>query len=98
MIAKQHKAKDCRLILSLCDSDLIDHVFEEGELQLDLRSDFYKGKDTDKKEIELLIKKAHTIIFTGKDAVKFGLKHNLILEKNVRSICNVPYAQTITEC
>ncbi|MDO8740258.1 MAG: hypothetical protein Q7J54_01645 [Candidatus Woesearchaeota archaeon] len=42
MIVKQHKTKDGRLILSLCDSGLIGHVFEEGDLQLNLASDLSK--------------------------------------------------------
>ncbi|MBI2128660.1 DUF424 family protein [Candidatus Woesearchaeota archaeon] len=95
MITKQHKAKDGRLILSLCDSGLIGHVFEEGDLQLDLASDFYKGEELDESKICILIRKANTLIFIGNDAVKFGLDHNLVLEKNVRRICNVPYAETI---
>ena len=46
MIVKIHK-RDDRTILAVCDSDLIGRTFTEGERQLDLSSDFYKGEERD---------------------------------------------------
>lgn len=95
MIVKKHKTKDGRLVLSLCDSALIGNVFEDGKLQLNLQSDFYKGEELNDLKIEVLVESAYMIIFTGENAVNFGLKRNLVLKKNIRKICKVPYTQTI---
>lgn len=95
MIVKQHKTREGRLILSLCDSGIIGRVFEEGGLQLDLASDFYKGEELGESRICILAEKAHTLIFIGNDAVKFGLDHGFILENRIKSVCKVPYAEAI---
>jgi hypothetical protein len=50
MIAKIHKTFDGRNVLAVCDSDLLGKKFEEKDLQIDLNSDFYKGKKKKKKK------------------------------------------------
>lgn len=44
MIVKMHKTQDNRIVLAVCDNDLLDKKFEEGKMQLDLTSYFYKGE------------------------------------------------------
>ena len=45
MNAKVHRTKDGRLILALCDSELLGKVFVEGDVKLDLTTDFYQGEE-----------------------------------------------------
>jgi hypothetical protein len=34
----------CRDVVAICDSELLGKVFEEGQLQLDVKESFYKGE------------------------------------------------------
>jgi len=42
MIVKVHE-KESKILIAAADSDLIGGKFSDGEKQLDLTSDFYKG-------------------------------------------------------
>ena len=51
MLVKVHKNTEGQILLAICDDDLIGKKFEEGNLQLDLSSDFYKGEEKSEDEI-----------------------------------------------
>jgi len=57
MIIKIHKSPDGKKVVALCDSNLLGKVFEQDKVQLDLRSDFYKGEEKQEKEILQLLTK-----------------------------------------
>lgn len=95
MIVKIHKTSDERLILSICDDDLIGMNVEEAGKQLDLSSDFYKGEKMGEEEILKLIKKAYSLNAVGKDSVKCCLKSGVIDKNRVGKISNVPYAYMV---
>ena len=95
MIVKIHKTQEGRKIIAICDKELIGKRFEEGNLQLDLRSDFYKGKEKNEEEIKSLIEGDCILNLVGKKSIKFGIKMGIIDSKGVVKIKNVPHAQAI---
>tara|TARA_Y100000310_G_C20589928_1_gene767453 strand:+ start:236 stop:532 length:297 start_codon:yes stop_codon:yes gene_type:complete len=95
MIVKAHKTEDGRLLLAVCDSDIIGKKFEEGKKQLDLSSDFYKGEEKSDKETTDLMRNAYIINIVGKNAVTLAINENLISGDNVEEINGIPYAQSI---
>jgi len=95
MIAKLHKTLEGRTILSVCDSDLIGQKFEQGDLQLDLTSDFYKGKETEEKRIKELFKVVNIVHLVGKKAVELGIKEGVVEEEFILKIKGVPHAQCV---
>lgn len=92
MIVKKH-VNEGRLVLAICDSDIIGKKFSEDNKQLDLTSSFYKGEEMEKEELKKLIKKAHIINAVGKESVSFLIKEKLVDKKNIIEIENVPHAQ-----
>lgn len=92
MIVKKHSANK-RLVLAVCDSEILGKVFEEENLQLDLSSDFYKGEEMNKKELRFLIKKADIINAVGNEAVDFFMREKLIEKKDILYIKKIPYVQ-----
>jgi len=96
MIVKVHK-KNEKTLVAVCDNDLIGKKFEEGELQLDLTSDFYAGQDIDEKEAGDLIRNADMINLVGKTAVKLGMDEGVIEEDHVITIAGIPHAQAVIE-
>ena len=95
MITKKHKTHEGKIIISVCDSDLIDKVFDDGKLQIDLNSDFYKGENLDENKIFELLKNCYLAVFIGKKSVGFGIKKQIIDESKVIKIKEVPFAQVM---
>ena len=95
MIAKKHVTHDRRLILALCDRDIIGKKFSENEAILDLTVDFYKGEELSEKEIERLMKAAYLINIAGKKSVALAKKLKLAEEKHIITIQKIPHAQIL---
>jgi hypothetical protein len=91
MIVKKHLLDDNSLMLAICDEGLIGKNIEDKKQQLDLSSEFYKGKIKNKKEIGMLIKEARIINVVGEKSIKF-LQEKGLIEK-ISFIKKIPYAQ-----
>jgi len=92
MIVKVHKRAD-KTIVAICDDDLLGKKFEQGELQLDLTSNFYKGEKIDDKEACDLIRNADIVNLVGEKAIKLGIQEGVIEEDHILKIDNIPHAQ-----
>ena len=95
MIVKKHKTRDGRLLLAVCDSELKGKKFSQGQLQLDLTSDFYNGEEISDEEILKLFKTAYIVNIVGEKSVKLGLKAGIISKENIIKIAGIPYAQGV---
>ena len=94
MIVKKH-INDRRLILAICDTDLIGKIFKEKKLQLDLSSDFYNGDEISEFELDSLVKKAYIINAVGKTSIGSLIKNKIISKEDVKYVKNIPYAQVM---
>lgn len=70
---------------------------EEGKLQLDLSSNFYKGEEKSKEEALNLIDGVYMLNVVGRESVDFVLKLGVVNKGSIIKIYNVPYAQAILE-
>jgi hypothetical protein len=95
MIVKTHKSHEGKIIAAACDDELVGKRFEEGELQLDLASEFYKGDEKDDVEAGDIIRNADSVNLVGEKAVKLGIDEGIIEEGHVKKISGVPYAQAV---
>ena len=95
MIAKIHKTLEGRTILAVCDSNLKGKKFEQGELQLDISSEFYAGKEIDEKEIKKLFKVVQIVNLVGKKSVELGMKAGIVSKEFVLKVKGIPHAQGI---
>ena len=88
--------KDHRTVVAVCDSAIIGQLFEDGELQLDLSGDFYRGDEyEDASIVGDLIRNADSVNLVGDEAIKLGLMEGVIDPDHVRVISGVPHAQAI---
>jgi len=94
MLIKVHKAY--RDVIAVCDSDLIGMKFEEGIKTLEIKENFYKGKEKSEQElIELLIdlsKEDATFNIVGKNSVDCAVKAGIIKHDGIKTIQGVPFA------
>jgi|SRR3989344_2411425 len=94
MIVKIHK-KDDKTIVAVCDGDLIGQKFEEGELQLDLSSEFYNGEKMNEIQAGDIIRNSDLVNLVGEKSVNLGLKEGVIEKQNIIKIKNILHAQAI---
>lgn len=97
MIVKIHK-KDGRTVVAVCDDDLLGQRIEEGDLQLDLSSDFYRGTSySDKVLVRDIMRNADILNVVGKVAVALALEEGLIDRAHIITIKDIPHAQASIE-
>jgi len=92
MIVKIHK-KDGRTIVAVCDSSLLGKKFEENNVQLDLGSDFYAGKEMDGQEAGDLLRNADIVNLVGEESVQLGMTEGVIDKENIIHVKKIPHAQ-----
>ncbi len=94
MLLKIHKS--CRNVVALADKELLGKKFEEGKLQLDMTTTFFKGELVDeKKAIKILqdqLREDATFNIVGEKAIATAKKADIITEKNISKIQNIPFA------
>ena len=95
MIVKKHLTSDKRLILAVCDEELIGKKLEEGKRQLDLSVDFYRGEPKDEAETVALIKKAFSISAAGKKSVGCCILAGVVEDEKAPELKGVPYLQIL---
>lgn len=95
MIVKIHKSQEGKIVLAVCDKDLVGKKFDERGLQLDLGSSFYRGEEKSEDEVRELLKAANYINAVGKESINFCLKNKLIKEGNISYIKKIPHAEVI---
>jgi hypothetical protein len=87
--------KSHRDIVALCDSDLLGKKFEEGDLQLDIKEDFFKGDNFNEEQASLLLKKMEkedaTFYIVGEKAINLCIKNNLINKDFVKYVQGIPF-------
>jgi len=97
MLIKVHKAY--RLIIAICDSELIGKYFEEGKHILDIPERFYKGDEHNEQETINLIKnyaaEDATFNIAGEKSVNTALKAGIISEAGIKKVQGVPFALTL---
>jgi len=85
-----------RDIVAICDSDLIGKKFEEGNLQIDVKENFYLGKEASEEEvidtIQKMAREDATFNIVGKNSVNAALKSGLIREDGIVKIQGIPVA------
>jgi hypothetical protein len=85
-----------RIIVAVCDSNLIGKKFEQDNLELDVNEKFYKGEELDEEKILELLedyeKEDACFNFVGKESINIGTKAGLIDPECVISINEIPHA------
>ena len=94
MIVAIHKVNG-KKIVAVSDSEIIGKKFEEGNKQIDLTADFYKGEEKSEDEIVEMIKDAYIVQFTGEKSIGFGIKNKIIGKENIIKISGIPHAEGI---
>jgi len=96
MYVKSHTTKDGKILLAVCDSDLLGKVFEEGKLILDLSGEFYKGEILTKNEVADLMRNADLVNLVGEKTIAVAIEEEILEASDVKMIDGIPLYQSLT--
>ena len=82
-------------IVAICDYELLGQFFEEGDRCIHVSENFYKGKLVSIEESIAALRKATIGNLVGEHIVQEALKAELIHERGIIRIQNVPHAQVV---
>lgn len=88
--------KSYRNVVAICDKELLGRKFEEEKFQLDVKENFFKGKEVSEKEaMEIIIdmaKEDATFNIIGVKSVNTALKCGIIMKEGIGKIRDIPFA------
>ena len=97
MFIKIHKSY--RVVVAICDSELIGKRFEEDKFQLDVKENFYKGEKLSEKEIisemKRMAREDATFNIVGEKSVNAAIKAEIISPDSIGEIAGIPFAMLL---
>jgi hypothetical protein len=88
--------KSYRDVVAVCDKELIGKRFEEGKFQLDIKENFFKGREFSKQEVSEIMKDMKTEDSTfniiGERSIQTALEAGIITKKGIGKIAGIPFA------
>lgn len=95
ILIKVHKS-GTRDVVSVCDRDLIGKILSEGDLQIDLTGEFFKGPEYSLEEAfeEIKSHKAEDATFNivGDNSVKISKELGIVDSEGISKISGVSFA------
>ena len=92
MIARVYE-KNRDVLLAACDKELLGKKFEENGLIIDVKEEFYNGKEVNADSLSQLLDEVTIANLVGDKVVSVAKKKNLISEEGVLVVQGVPHAQ-----
>jgi len=87
--------REAGLLVAVCDADLVGKTLKSGDLNVNISTHFYKGKQVGSDSVLKALNAAFAGNFFGKKAVKLAIKVGLVSNDGVKRIAGVPHAQFI---
>lgn len=82
-------------LIVVCDSEILGCEFREGDLHIEVSSDFYGEERASLTDVEEALRGATMANFVGCKAVRHAILLGYVDEENVLSIDGVLYAQMV---
>jgi uncharacterized protein len=87
--------KSYRWVVAICDEDLVGKIFIDGDRQLDLSGNFFKGDLMDENEVSSEIlrcaREDATFNVIGEDAVRIAVSTGIARREDVFEIDGIPF-------
>jgi len=92
---KMWKIRD-EVMLAACDADLLGKRFEEGEIHIEVRKEFYFETYVSEKTFRNALRMATIINLVGENVIRIAIEEGIVDENNILRIQNIPHAQAVT--
>lgn len=84
-----------KIIVAVCDKEIIGKKFQEGELTLMLETSFYKGAEASENEIKEALSCATIANIAGEKAIACAVECECVDPDTVIFIDGIPHAQMV---
>lgn len=93
-LVKIHKSH--RDVLAVCDSNLVGKRFENDQIQLEVKENFYSEEEISQEELREVMRdmamEDATFNIVGEESIKIALEEGIIDEKSIKTIEKVPFS------
>ena len=79
------------LMLNICDSELVDKTFHDGETKIKINPNYYAERNVDEHEAKNLLTKCNSINMVGEKTVSLATSLGIGSEKSIRHIEGIPF-------
>ena len=79
------------LMLNICDPELIDKTFHDGNLKITIKPNYYAERNVDEYEAKNLLKKCNSINMVGEKTISLATSLGIGSEKSIRLIEGIPF-------
>ena len=84
-----------QVLLAICDAEILGKTFQESDLVLEVKEDFYKGVRTSVDEALSLINLSTNINLIGSNIVTKAIEKGYVHPEAVIKVCGVLHAQIV---
>jgi hypothetical protein len=84
-----------RVLLAVCDTELLGRVLRDGKIVFEVRRDFYDGLKMSVAEAVDLMGQSTIVNMVGQNIVQKALERGLIHPDAILNISGVPHAQIV---
>ena len=79
------------MMLNICDPELIDKTFQDGNTKIKINSTYYAERNVDEYEAKNLLKKCNSINMVGEKTISLATNLGIGSEKSIRRIEGIPF-------
>ena len=79
------------LMLNICDPELVDKTFLDGNIKIKINSNYYADNNVDEHEAKNLLQKCTSINMVGEKTISLATSLGIGSEKSIRRIEGIPF-------
>ncbi|MBU7019173.1 MAG: DUF424 family protein [Theionarchaea archaeon] len=83
------------VLVAACDADIVGQTFEDSELQLEVKPDFYCGDAISLEECDAFLVEATILNLVGENVVERAVRLGLVNPRNILKIGGTVHAQMV---
>jgi len=87
--------KDREILVAVCDPDILGKTFEEGDLVIEVKENFYGNNRVGKEKVINALRYATIANITGINSVNCAIEAGIIDRERVLWIAGIPHAQMV---
>ena len=87
--------RDNDKLVAACDAEIAGKIFEEENVSINVRENFYCDKKCDEKELVDMMRSSTMLNLVGNKCVQVAIDNGLISKENVLNISGVMHAQVV---
>jgi len=95
MLLKIHRASECREVVGICDRELVERTFKEGEITLFISESFFGNQPVSEDEVIRVLSTSDNITIFGKRCVDLAIRQGVVEPESCLMVEGIPYVTVV---